>query len=337
MSVFSVWSQKKVRVILAASGALLLVGVTATFGARRAWAQQNQDFSKAEVHILPVQGNISMLVGAGGNITVQAGKDGVLIVDTGFAGMAPKVTAAIKTISQKPLRYIIDTHVHADHTGGNEALAKTGSIIAGGNFAGATPDIGNEASIIAFETVQQRLEEQTPKLSEDMIPRDTYFTSKKEIFFNGEAVQILHMPAAHTDGDSMVFFRRSDVLSTGDIFTPGGYPVIDLERGGSINGLVAALNQIIDITIPADKQEGGTYVIPGHGRLCDEADVVEYRDMATIIRDRVQDMVKKGMTIEQVRAAKPTRDYDPLYGSTTGFWTTDKFVDAVYNSLAGKK
>jgi glyoxylase-like metal-dependent hydrolase (beta-lactamase superfamily II) len=134
-----------------------------------------------------------------------------------------------------------------------------------------------------------------------------------------------------------VFFRRSDVLSAGDIFTPGGYPVVDLDRGGSINGLVAALNQIIDLTVPADKQEGGTYVIPGHGRLCDEADVVEYRDMATIIRDRVQDMVKKGMTLEQVRAAKPTRDYDPLYGATTGFWTTDKFVDAVYTSLAQKK
>ncbi len=333
MKAFSVRFPERAAVVLALAGFVLL----GAFGVRRAWAQQNQNFDNVEVHILPVQGNVSMLVGAGGNITVQAGKDGVLIVDTGFAGMAPKVSAAIKTISQKPLRYIIDTHVHADHTGGNEALAKTGSIIAGGNFAGTTTDIGNEATIIAFETVQQRMEAQTPKLSEDMIPRDTYFTAKKELFFNGEAIQILHMPAAHTDGDSIVFFRRSDVLSAGDIFTPGGYPVVDLERGGSINGLVAALNQIIDITVPADKQEGGTYVIPGHGRLCDEADVVEYRDMATIIRDRVQDMVKKGMTLEQVRAAKPTRDYDPLYGATTGFWTTDKFVEAVYTSLAQKK
>jgi glyoxylase-like metal-dependent hydrolase (beta-lactamase superfamily II) len=320
-------------VLLALAGVL----VFGALGVRRAWAQQNQNFDNVEVHILPVQGNVSMLVGAGGNITVQAGKDGVLIVDSSFAGMAPKVSAAIKTISQKPLRYIINTHVHGDHTGGNEALAKTGSIIAGGNFAGTTTDIGNSASIIAFETVQQRMSDQKPALPFGMLPTDTYFTAKKELFFNGEAVQILHMPAAHTDGDSLVFFRRSDVLSAGDIFTPGGYPVVDLDRGGSINGLVAALNQIIDLTVPADKQEGGTYVIPGHGRLCDEADVVEYRDMATIIRDRVQDMVKKGMTLEQVRAAKPTRDYDPLYGATTGFWTTDKFVDAVYTSLAQKK
>jgi glyoxylase-like metal-dependent hydrolase (beta-lactamase superfamily II) len=336
MKVFSVrlfvqlW--KRAPVVLALSGAAIMV---ATFGVRDMWAQQQDQ--NVEVHVLPVQGNVYMLVGAGGNITVQAGKDGVLLVDAGLAAMAPKVSAAIKTISQRPLRYIINTHAHADHTGGNEALAKTGSIIAGGNFAGTTTDIGNTASIIAHERVQQRMSDQKPALPFGMLPTDTYFTAKKELFFNGEAIQILYQPAAHTDGDSIVFFRRSDVVSTGDIFTPIGYPVVDLERGGSINGLIASLNRIIDITIPADKQEGGTYVIPGHGRLCDEADVVEYRDMATIIRDRIQDLVKKGMTLDQVRAAKPTRDYDPLYGATTGFWTTDKFVEAVYKSLSEKQ
>jgi glyoxylase-like metal-dependent hydrolase (beta-lactamase superfamily II) len=346
MKAFFVQGSRRGALAKVAPGALALGGVVlglvamATLGVRGAWAQQNSDGTpnNPEVHILPVQGNVSMLVGAGGNITVQAGKEGVLLVDAGLANMAPKVLAAIKTISDRPLRYIINTHVHADHTGGNEALAKTGSIIAGGNFAGNITDIGNFATIIAHERVQQRMSEQTnPKLSDDMLPRDTYFTPKKEIFFNGEAIQILYQPAVHTDGDSIVFFRRSDVISTGDVFTPSSYPVVDLERGGSINGLIDSLNRIIDIAIPAEKQEGGTYVIPGHGRLCDEADVVEYRDMATIIRDRIQDLVKKGRTLEQVRAAKPTLDYDSEYGATTGFWTTDKFIEAVYKSLSQKK
>ena len=258
-------------------------------------------------------------------------------MDAGFAPLVPKLTAAIKTLSDKPLRYIINTHFHGDHTGGNEALAKTGAIIAGGNFAGSTPDIGNIATIVAHENVETRMSEQKPPPSGDALPRDLYHTDSKDMYFNGEGIEIIHIPDAHTDGDSFVYFRKSDVLAVGDIFTPQNYPIVDIDHGGNINGLIAGLNKIIEITIPADKQEGGTYVIPGHGRLCDEADVVEYRDMATIIRDRVQDMVKKGMTLEQVRAAKPTRDYDPLYGATTGFWTTDKFVDAVYASLTKKK
>lgn len=298
-----------------------------------AYAQQQQNFDKVEVHVLPVQGNIYMLVGAGGNITLQAGKDGVLLVDTMYAALNEKVVAAIRTVSKGPIRYIINTHMHADHTDGNEKMAKLGATIAGGNVMQLS-DAAVGAAVIAHENVLNRMTAQKPALPFGMLPTDTYFTNKKEVFFNGEAVQILYQGNAHTDGDSMVFFRRSDVVSTGDVFTPGNFPIIDLDHGGSFNGLIASLNKIIDLTVPADKQEGGTYVIPGHGRLCDEADVVEYRDMATIIRDRIQDMVKKGMTLEQVKAAKPTRDYDPLYGSTTGFWTTEKFVEAAYKSLS---
>ena len=294
---------------------------------------QQQNFDKVEVHVLPVQGNIYMLVGAGGNITLQAGKDGVLLVDTMYAALNEKVVAAIRTVSKGPIRYIINTHMHADHTDGNEKMAKLGATIAGGNVMQLS-DAAVGAAVIAHENVLNRMTAQKPALPFGMLPTDTYFTNKKEVFFNGEAVQILYQGNAHTDGDSMVFFRRSDVVSTGDVFTPGNFPIIDLDHGGSFNGLIASLNRIIDLTVPADKQEGGTYVIPGHGRLCDEADVVEYRDMATIIRDRIQDMVKKGMTLEQVKAAKPTRDYDPLYGSTTGFWTTEKFVEAAYKSLS---
>lgn len=300
-----------------------------------------QSPASTEVHVLPVQGNVYMIVGAGGNITMQAGKDGVLLVDTGLANMSDKVLAAIRTVSTKPIRYIINTHVHADHTGGNEKIAKAGSTIAGGNVVG---DIGESASegatVIAAQEVLDRMSRKdgnTPASPSGAWPTDTYITDVKELFFNGEAIQIFHQPKAHTDGDSIVFFRRSDVVATGDIFVTNGYPIVDLDRGGSYQGVLDGLNHILDITIPAEKQEGGTYVIPGHGRLCDEADVVEYRDMMTILRDRFLAMIKSGMTLEQFKAQKPTRDYDPLYGADKGFWTTDKFMEASYKSLkAGK-
>jgi glyoxylase-like metal-dependent hydrolase (beta-lactamase superfamily II) len=300
-----------------------------------ALAQQNGE--NAELHILPVQGNIYMLVGAGGNITLSIGKDGILLVDTGLPQMSDKVLEAIRKVSDKPIRYIINTHVHTDHIGGNEKIAKAGSTIAGGNVIG---DIGASAqqgaTVIAHEGVLDRMSAPTgsqPPMPSAAWPTDTYNGAEKELFFNGEAIQMFHEPAAHTDGDTIVFFRRSDVVSTGDLFVTTSFPIIDIDRGGNIQGVVKALNHILDITIPAEKQEGGTYVIPGHGRLCDEADVVEFRDMTTIIRDRIQDMVKNGMTLEQVKAAKPTRDYDPRYGADTGFWTTDKFVEAVYKSF----
>ena len=303
-------------------------------------AQPNQNLENVEIHALPVQGNVYMLVGAGGNITVQVGKDGVLLVDTGYAQTTDKVVAAIRKISNGPIRYILNTHMHPDHTGGNEKIAKLGSTIAGGNVAGNLSDAGSGATVIAHENVLNRMSAATPgqpAIPFGALPTDTYFTATKNIYFNDEAVQLIHIPSAHTDGDSIVFFRRSDVLSAGDLFTPGNYPIIDLARGGNVQGVLAGLNKIIELTVPAEKQEGGTYVIPGHGRLCDQADVVEYRDMLTIIRDRIQDSVKKGMTLEQVKASKPTRDYDPLYGANTGFWTTDMFVEAVYRSLSPKK
>lgn len=308
--------------------------IAVIFAAAAAWGQPAQP--SAELHTFRVQGNVYAMVGAGGNITVQVGSDGVLLVDTGLAQNADKVLSEVRKLSDGPIRYIVNTHVHPDHVGGNEKIGPAGSAIAGGNFSGDIRDAGVGANIIAQENVLNRMSAPTGSQSPfptKAWPNDTYFTKEKKMFFDGEAIQVMHVPAAHTDGDSMVFFRRSDVISTGDLFVSNGYPIVDLERGGNIQGVIEALNRIIDISVPADKQEGGTYIVPGHGRICDQADVVEYRDMVTIIRDRIQDLVKKGMTLEQVRAAKPTLDYDAVFGSTTGFWTTDKFIEAVYKSL----
>jgi len=277
-----------------------------------------------------------MLSGAGGNITVQTGDDGVMLIDTGLPQMTDQVLAAVKAISPRPIRYIIDTHVHPDHVGGNEKIAKQGETLAGGDVSNLTDDATEGAKVIAHENVLKRLTETTgsqPPAPFGMLPTDTYYGPKKDLYFNDEGIRILHPKKAHTDGDSMVFFRRSDVISTGDIFVTTGYPFIDLAHGGSIQGEIDALNQILGEVIPARNEESGTYIVPGHGRLCDAADVAYFRDMITIIRDRIQDMKRKGMTLEQVKAARPTRDYDPRWGSDSGFWTTGMFVEAVYKSL----
>jgi glyoxylase-like metal-dependent hydrolase (beta-lactamase superfamily II) len=286
-----------------------------------------------ELGVWPVRDGIYMIVGAGGNTTVQVGDDGILIVDTKLATASNALLEALRTISSKPIRYVVNTHWHADHIGGNETIAEAGSTIAGGNVSGAIADAGEGAAVLAHENVLLRMSGQANPPPFAAWPTDTLFVPQKDLHFNDEAVQLLHQPAAHTDGDVMVFFRRSDVLSTGDVFTTTAYPVIRPEDGGGIDGVIAALNRIIELTVPAEKQEGGTLVIPGHGRLCDEADVVEYRDMVTIIRDRIRSMIEMGMTLRQVQAARPTADYDGRYGATTGLWTTEQFVAAAYESL----
>jgi cyclase len=301
--------------------ALILAG---TF----ALAQTPQNFDNVRIKVLPVQGNVYMLAGAGGNITLQTGKEGVLMVDTQFAPWAPRIMEEIRKLSQGAVRYIINTHVHPDHVGGNEAFDKLIPL-----------DPAQPLKIIAHENVLKRMttpagKEKTPV--QPGLPVDEYFTPFRDFRFNGEAIFIYHEPNAHTDGDSIVLFRGSDVISTGDIFTPGAYPFIDLERGGSIQGEIEALNHILALTVPGKTQEGGTYVVPGHGRICDEADVVEYRDMVVIIRDRIRDMVRKNMTLDQIKAAKPSRDYDTQYVSTGSFVTADQFVESVYKSLTQK-
>ena len=282
------------------------------------------------LEILPVQKNIYMLAGGGANITLQIGKDGVLLVDTGTAQMTDQALAAIRKFTEKPIHYILNTDVDPDHTGGNEAFGKAGDTITGGDVADDIKGLDKGAAIIAHQRVLDRMsapDGNRPAASFGDLPTDVYGGKQKDLYFNDEPIVLFHQPAAHTDGDSLVFFRGSDVISTGDIFVTTSYPVIDLDRGGGIQGIIDSLNRIIDLTVPAALQEGGTLVIPGHGRICDEADVVEYRDMVTIIRDRIADLLKRGMTLDQVKSARPTEDYDPRYGSSTAF------VEAVYRSL----
>ena len=276
------------------------------------------------VNVLPVQRSVYMMVGPNGNSAVQVGRDGVLLVDTQDSAVAPQLSSAIRTVAKGPLQAIVYTSFHAEHTGGTEALMKSA---------------GGPVKVMAHTNVQKRIAD-APGIRLNAVitvpVNSDYFTPTKDFFFNGEPVVLYHAPAAHTDGDTMVFFRGSDVVATGDIFQTDRYPMIDVANGGTVNGVIAALNKVLELTVPARYQEGGTYVIPGRGRLCDEADVVEYRDMVTIIRDRVQDAIGRKMTLAQVKAARPTRDYDAEYGATTGSWTTDMFVEAIYRSLGGK-
>jgi cyclase len=315
------------RRALSAGVSVLLAAAIAGYAQQGQTPPQQQNFDNVQIKVLPVQGNVHMLVGAGGNVTAQVGKDGVLLVDTMFAPLAPKILAALKTLTDKPIRNIINTHVHGDHVGGNEPLQAAGAT-------GLAQVAGGGATVIAHENVVNRMTQPvtgstTPPLQKGL-PTDEYFTPQKDFFFNGEAVVIYHEPKAHTDGDSIVFFRKSDVISTGDIFTPARYPGIDVARGGTVNGLIDALNHILLLTVPERLQDGGTRVIPGHGRICNEADVVEYRDMVTIIRDRVQDAIKRGLNLAQIKEARLTLDYDTVYGPP------DTFVENVYKSLGGK-
>jgi glyoxylase-like metal-dependent hydrolase (beta-lactamase superfamily II) len=293
---------------------------------------------KGEVRVQPVQGAVYMLAGAGGNIAVQVGKQGVLVVDAGSEQMSDKVLAAIRQLSDQPIRYILNTHAHPDHTGGNAALAKAGSRM-GGGLVVAGP-AGTGASVIAHEGVLFAMSAPggtPPAAPVEGLPTSAYTGDLQDAFLNGEAVQLLHQPAAHTSGDSIVFFRKSDVIVTGDIVDFTSYPVIDAQHGGTFSGLLAALNRIIDLAVPEDWQDGGTLVIPSHGRIGDESDVVEYRDMVTIVRDRIQDMIGRGMTLDQIKAARPTYEYDGRYGSTSGAWTTDMFVEAAHRDLTRRK
>ena len=299
-------------------------------------AQQDANTS---LEVLQLRPNFYMIADAGGNVGFQVGVDGVVVVDTGSASSADAVVAAIKKVTNQPIRYVINTSADPDHVGGNAAVAKAGRTL----FTQNADFLGGGASILSVEQVLTRMSASSAQASPfpaGAWPSETFNQPRKFMYLNGEGIEILHQPAAHTDGDAMVFFRRSDVVMAGDTLDTTRFPVIDIAKGGSIQGEIAALQKLVDTAIPSVpivSREEGTLVIPGHGRICDQLDVVEYRDMVTIIRDRIRDLMKQGLTLQQVKAASPARGYIRRYGSDKGSWTTNDFVEAVYRSLGERK
>ncbi|HYR88668.1 MAG TPA: MBL fold metallo-hydrolase [Terriglobia bacterium] len=336
--------------------AIVLIGMAGLSSAFAQWWELEKDF---KVSIWPVKGNIYLIRGAGANVAASVGRDGVMLVDSGTEQMANDVLAAVKRLQiqintvppptgfaaetrssitynstepPKPIRYIVNTSFDPEHIGGNAKISGSGTTIAGGNVGGYAP---SGAAILAHETVLGRISAIKPPVPDLALPTDVYHLPQYKLsnFFNGEGVLLINAPAGKSDGDTMVYFRGSDVIAAGDIFSNDRYPMIDIEKGGSIQGVLDGLNHLLDLAIPEFRTEGGTMFIPGHGRVCDSADLGYYRDMVTIIRDRIKKMTDKGMTLQQVKASEPTLDYDPRFGSTTGAWTTDRFVEAVYRSL----
>jgi cyclase len=298
---------------------------------------QNPPAGSDALETLQIRPNVYVIFGAGGNITVLTGPDGAVLVDSGSAPMAEKVLAAVKALigPTESIRTIINTSAEVDHVGGNDALAKTGvGFNANVQFTG-----GATAEVLAREEVLLRMSaptgEQSPFATTSW-PTETFTQKTKAMYVNGEGIQVMHMPAAHTDGDAIVFFRRADVIVAGDILDLRHFPVIDLARGGSVQGEINALNRLLELTIPAMPlvwREDRTLVVPGHGRVADHVELVDYRDMVTIVRDLVQTMVEKGMTLPQVQAANPTAGFRARYGAESGPWTTNMFVEAIYMDL----
>jgi cyclase len=328
---------------LLALGVLLagFVSVVAAQGGRTAPADG--------VEVLQLRPNVFMVAGTGANVTVQVGEDGVIVVDSGSAMSSGQLLAEIKKITSAPIRYVINTSAGADHVGGNEAVSKAGITLLGtrvtglagsANFNGSGP---GPASILAIEQVLTRMSAPTGQTSPYSVaswPTETFPFGRKNMYLNGEGIEMVHQPAAHSDGDAIVFFRRSDVIVAGDIIDARRFPMIDVAKGGSIQGELDALNRLTEMAIPSVPiitREDGTLVVPGHGRVYDQFDVVAYRDMVTIIRDRVRDMMAAGMTLDQIKAAGPAKGYSGRYGSDSGPWTTNAFIEAIHRSLSQVK
>jgi glyoxylase-like metal-dependent hydrolase (beta-lactamase superfamily II) len=302
-----------------------------------------------DLDVVQLRPNFHLIAGAGGNVLMQIGPDGVILVDSGSTAMSGRVLDAVRQVTPLPIRYIINTSMDPDHVGGNETLSKAGvSILAGALAAGA--GLGDDlitndgaASVLAHENVLTRMSAPTgeqPPVPFALWPTKTFAFHMYSMYLNGEGIQVIHQPAAHTDGDTIVFFRRGDVIATGDIIDTTRFPFIDVARGGSLQGEIDALNRLMDLSIhnlPLQWYPDRTLLVPGHGHVYDKLDLLEYRDAITVIRDRIQDLIDQGQTLQQVRAANPTLGYRSQYGADSGPWTTDMFVEVAYNELVARK
>jgi glyoxylase-like metal-dependent hydrolase (beta-lactamase superfamily II) len=271
------------------------------------------------------------------------------VVDSGTTEAADRVVAAIQRLTTLPVRYIINTGMDADHVGGNQKLARAGlsilpgAVAAGAGLGDALLNNAGGASVLAHENVLTRMSAptgQTPALPSGLWPTKTFQYRNYSMYLNGEGIQVTHMPAAHTDGDTVVAFRRGDVIATGDLIDTTRFPVIDVARGGSVQGEIDALNRLMDMTIynlPLQWTTDRTLLVPGHGHVYDKLDLLEYRDAITVVRDRVQRLIDQGRTLDQVKAANPTLGYRSQYGAESGPWTTDMFVEVIYRELSAKK
>jgi glyoxylase-like metal-dependent hydrolase (beta-lactamase superfamily II) len=309
-----------------------LLGAFALALAPLAGLSAQQPTQAGQLNVIAVQGKVHMIAGAGVNITVHVGRYGVLLVDTPTPSTSVQVMEEIRKLSTLPVRWVINTSSSPAHVGGNAALLGLTSDRGGAGAPFGFVGLGRP-SIVAHENVLNRLSNPsagTAPATPDSLPTTTYFQPSMD-FSNGEAIVLYHQPAAHTDSDSLVLFRSSDVISTGSIFTPGRYPTIDLGRGGSVNGLISALTNILALAVPEGFASGGTLIVPGYGRICEESDVAEFRDMVVIIRDRVQDLIAKKMNWDQIKASRPSRDYDAEYGASPA--DAERFVESIYRSL----
>jgi glyoxylase-like metal-dependent hydrolase (beta-lactamase superfamily II) len=307
----------------------------------RVAAQQHPSTTRAGLESIQIRPNVHVIFGAGGNVTVHSGDDGLVVVDSGSTEMAASLLDAIKAISSRPIRVLINTGADLDHVGGNAVI--------GGAGVGLSPDPfsdGSHATVLAHENVLRRLSALGSNGAESpypakMLPNDTFTSRYRSMYVNDDAVQVIRQTGAHSDSDVMVLFRRADVIATGDVIDLRQFPVIDPAKGGSIHGELEALNRLLTELVvpnmPLVLKSGRTLVVPGHGYISDYGEVVEYRDMVTVIKDTIQDLIDKGGTLEQVKAANPTKGYRARYGSDTGDWTTDRFVEAVYKGLTEKR